>query len=235
MEELVAKVAEFIRRRRSSLGRTYIWKIPRVVPCPFFHRGTDPLWQANRRLRKCLSQQWKMRTTTNRRLALAKWYVAVWGGVRRNKDETLRSYVAAKPATLVDGDLSGVSTWSKILAVQNPHSYQIYDARVATAINAIQIHSNIAHGIFFPIPSSQNVTVRMFRRRRYSCADIPTAERMGYRNYLALIAAVAKKAGVHREVAEMVLFAEAEVLARRTLAHDGEQFVTWDDAVGQGG
>ena len=52
--------------------------------------------------------------------------------------------------------LSGISSFSKILAIKGPDKYAIYDARVAVSLNAIQIIYQISSGVAFPYVLGRN-------------------------------------------------------------------------------
>jgi|ERR1700683_5034105 len=89
------------------------------------------------RLRRVLSEIWKNEPT--RRPEIAAWYVRDWGGIKSNRKETIDKYVCLSEADLTALNMQGVATWSKILVVQNPDTYAIFDARVSAALNALQL------------------------------------------------------------------------------------------------
>jgi len=105
-----------------------------------------------------------------------------------------------------------VATWSKILAVQNPDTYAIFDARVSAALNAIQLAKGVETSLLFPQLPTRNTKIKKFQEwlRRQSFRK----QRPTYRDYVSLLRIVAKKSGLNApEEVEMVLFANAEVLA----------------------
>jgi hypothetical protein len=99
-----------------------------------------------------------------RRLEVAIWYVRDWGGVKSNRKETLDKYVGLSEADLTALNMQGVATWSKILAVQNPDTYAIFDARVSAALNAIQLAKGIETSILFPQLASRNTKIKKFQK-----------------------------------------------------------------------
>ena len=52
--------------------------------------------------------------------------------------------------------LSGISSFSKILAIKDPDKYAIYDARDAVSLNAIQMIYQVSSGVAFPYVLGRN-------------------------------------------------------------------------------
>jgi hypothetical protein len=231
MEDLIDATASYVRKNKIDLVSSYDWELPKAIPWQSFKYGNDPLWEKNRRLRRHLSEEWKNHPDSQKRFDLAKWYVSSWGGVHGNSENTLRDYVNASPNDLKQRALKGVSSWSKILAMQNPDTYQIYDARVATAINAIQLTQGVALGVVFPIPHSQNKLIKRFRKHRTSCFDFRAGTQATYVDYLTFVSHVSSRTNFHREIVEMVLFADAEKLASVALDDEGAAFREWDQRI----
>jgi hypothetical protein len=71
-------------------------------------------------------------------VALAKYYVSTWGGIRSNKDETLRKYVTQEPDSIIRNGKKGIASWSKVLCIRGPNRYAIFDAR----FNCIELPSD---------------------------------------------------------------------------------------------
>src|SRR5208282_183161 len=108
--------------------------------------------------------------------------------------------------------MQGVATWSKILAVQNPDTYAIFDARVSAALNAIQLAKGVETLILFPQLPSQNKEITKFQK--WLAPQSIGKQRPTYREYVSLLRAVAGKSGLNApDEVEMVLFANAAVLA----------------------
>jgi len=210
---LEAILSDYFITARRALDDVYDWEVPKN--CPFdFQRGSDSCAQANMRLRRVLSKIWKNEPT--RRPEIATWYVRDWGGIISNRKETIDKYVCLSEADLTALNMQGVATWSKILAVQNPDTYAIFDARVSAALNAIQLAKGVETPILFPRLSSRNTKITKFQKwlpiRSFS------KRRPTYRDYILLLTAVSQKSGAALEEVEMVLFANAEALVAQFIA-----------------
>lgn len=157
-----------------------------------------------------------------RRKAAARWIVAEWGGIKKNRPATMAGYLAGMGGfTLADVDAfadargtAGISSWSKIAAFAQPEAHAIYDARAAVALNAMFARAGLAD--LFYMPASQNkdataaaIEIKRWRRRRGGW--------LGYRAYLAMLRAMADAGAGSILAAEMALFAAGPMLAR-TLA-----------------
>jgi len=214
-------IAAYIAEVRPKLDDLYRWPIPPLTLDIPFEQGADSLTRANMRLKRTLHAAWQDAHEA-RRYDTAHWYVARWGGVKRNKRETLEGYVTASESDLLSRGIDGIATWSKVLVVRGPDRYAIFDARVATSMNALQLIQGIGNPIFFPNLLNQNRTIKQFQkwirarvleRSRY----IPKAE--VYPTYLDIMTDVAKGAGLSSlDEIEMTLFANAETLAREAMA-----------------
>jgi hypothetical protein len=106
-----------------------------------------------------LHRLWQ-RSDEHERFALAKCYVTTWGGVRRNKAATLKAYVTEEPDVIIKRGRNGVASWSKVLCIRDPKTYAIFDARVSTALNALQIIYDTPGPILFPLLPGQNKTIQ---------------------------------------------------------------------------
>jgi len=150
---------------------------------------------------------------------LAKYYVSKWGGIRRNKDETLREYVTQEPDSIIRNGKKGIASWSKVLCIRDPNRYAIFDARVSTALNCLQVIGRTEHPSLFPLLQGRNNAINAGRlrikahavRHRWSKAS----ELEFYRDYLSIVRNVAQSCQVPNTqvyTIEMLLFAQAEVL-----------------------
>lgn len=215
LQPLIDLCIPYVATSYKNLDTIYQWKIPTKVPVPF-KQGTEPLWIANRNLRAALSKAW--RWIPEKRFKLTRWYVSDWGRIHTNTDDTLRYYLSRPSTDLAGGPLRGVSTWSKILALQDPDHYQSYDARVATSLNALQLIHGASPVMVFKIPPSQNTLISEFtslkRTDRPAQNGVP---QKSYATYLQLVEQVATQASVPKDVVEMVLFSEAGRLAKAAI------------------
>lgn len=186
------------------VGRDYDWSIPQNCPVEFATSGnrlTD-----NLRLRQRLHEVW--RENAGDRVELGAWYVRDWGGVRRNSEETIRTYVMLLPD--LPERMKGVATWSKLATLANPSRFAIYDARVAFSLNALQLlnHGSIVER--FPIPLGRNTTIEAAIKRRGLSRVRHRDRGESYLRFLQIVTSV----GGELQRNEMALFAAAENLAR---------------------
>lgn len=165
-----------------------------------------------------LQKHWGI-SNTNERLELAKYYVSTWGGVKRNKGETLLEYVTEEPDSIIRHGTKGVASWSKVLCIRDPNRYAIFDARVSTALNCLQIIGKAERPLLFPLLPGRNrrITAGMKKIKDYAARhDWSKARSLEcYRDYLDLIRNVAESCRVPSTpiyAIEMLLFARAEEL-----------------------
>jgi len=155
-------------------------------------------------------------------VALAKYYVEKWGGIRRNKDETLREYVTQEPKQIIRNGKKGIASWSKVLCIRDPNTYAVFDARVSTSLNCLQIIGNTKHPSLFPLLPGQNKAITAGGpkikdhavRHRWSKAR----ELEFYSDYLNVVRNVAGSCQLPNTrvyTIEMLLFAKAEALLAR--------------------
>ncbi|MBD2751113.1 hypothetical protein IC232_31260 [Microvirga sp. BT688] len=218
-------LAAYFQEYGPELDQLYTWAIPAVPDFVAFEQGPDSLAKANFRLKRSLSAAWH--TQPDRHYDLANWYVAKWGGVPSNKEETIRAYIAQTEDDLESRGAGGVATWSKILVLRNPDRYAIFDARVAMALNALQIVQEHERPIFFPNLPSKNTTAKAFHEfmkvRDNSDAHEAYPSRV-YSIYLQILREVARRLEVETlDEIEMTLFAQAETLARRAMSHPSDR------------
>lgn len=190
----------------ARVERDYEWAIPRNPPIPFQPNGnalTD-----NLALRAALHEVW--REAPARRAEVSEWFVREWGGIRGNHANTIAGHVLA----VTNGGparLRAVSSWSKVAVLADPNRYAIYDARVAFALNALQVleHGHIVEQ--FPVPPGRNTEIN----RAIDILALPgvrySTTRVAYERYLEILGYL----GQPLQMAEMALFASAEQLAQR--------------------
>lgn len=213
-------LAEFFDDSIKELPNTYEWRIPQIEG--FFAKGTN-LYEQNRELKKFLSTQWRIANTPEKRMLITKTVVSRWGGVRRNKKLTLEEHIERARSNNPETPIKGVASYSKLLAIANPESYAIYDARVAACINAVQINRGATGLAFNYLPGRNNVVGNAGKKcgfsqcKRFSTAALKCAgwETIGrdetYSKYLELLK-FCKENGTSATLTqmEMALFANAE-------------------------
>jgi hypothetical protein len=176
-----------------------------------------------------LHEKWKASEGEQARRKLAQWIIKNWGGVRGNRDETLAGYVEMADAEGPQTPIKGVASYSKLLSIVHPSKYAIYDARVAVALNAVQLSIG-GKGIVFPYVSGRNkitgdsANQRGFAKlRKFSARELERqgwaviAPRAGYQVYIQLLNEVQSRFAPNHELHdfEMTLFSQAEDLATR--------------------
>lgn len=215
--DLINILANFWKKHGATLETSYKWKLLTKPPIPFPEIAGETDYQKTIRLRHALSDDWK-KSDLQTRKDRALWYVKVWGGVKGNKPETLLEYVSQTPDEIVQSrGIRGISSWSKVLAMQDPDRYAIYDARVVFSLNLLQLESGGKLLLRYPIPVGQNPKLRAASAKLRSnteyleAATLPKDE--VYRSYLSLLRKVSAERPI--EELEMLLFSEAVALAGR--------------------
>jgi len=225
-EYVFACLTAFLRDALPVLARTYQWKIPEPVPFDAYEpRGTTRLDQ-NLGLRSFLADRWA-KANAEERFEIARWYVRDWGHVRRNGDARLRDYAEREPVDLLKRRLAGIASWSKVLAIRDPRRFAIYDARVATSLNAVQLaYGDRELKVRFDRLPGRNKTLNVFWSKREEWAGWKTAQRIesadAYSLYLNILEGQnrLRRRAEDWHLYEMALFAAAEELAQRALAKE---------------
>lgn len=149
------------------------------------------------------------------RIRLVRTQIEDWGGIRKNREALIEQYALQPASKLISRGSSGISSWSKALAIRDPRQFAVYDARVALTLNALQVILVGRVDFLFPVPPTQNRTIEAARRRlrnhigdavRLRGADV-------YERYLELLKRA--KGGHSLHAAELYLFHVAPDLAGR--------------------
>lgn len=147
-------LVEYFQDELPKLKNEYKWKIDIHN---FKYSGKDD-YLSNVNLKHFFNEQWHKQDGIEDRFILAQKIVKDWGGVRGNKDKTIRKYVNEASKALKDSPIYGVASYSKIFSITDLNQYAIYDARVACSLNAIQINSDLTEGVAFNYISGRNKT-----------------------------------------------------------------------------
>ncbi len=219
LNKLADLLAAYVADEAPRLGETYTWAIPAQVPVACHSPNSPNLAEANVRLKRALAETWHLEASD--RYELASWYVGQWGGIRTNRPATLQAFALQSEEELARAPLAGVATWSKILAMRNPSRYAIFDARVSASLNALQFLAS-GEPILFPDLVSRNKTVNAFQRWSREERGLRQHHRVRkehvYPSYMAVLHEIGRRLGHESpDHAEMVLFANAEVLALRAM------------------
>ena len=179
-------------------------------------------YRQNLRLKLALHRLWTEQPA--RRVELARYIVATWGGVKRNHPATLASYVTRKPREIIADGSRGIASWSKVLCIRDPSQYAIYDARVSMSLNALQVAEKVERPSLFPILSSQNRSA-MPRARQGLMRHMQSNDwllkdgRTFYSDYLRLLHDAAEESSVKPKpdimTLEMLLFSKFNELVDR--------------------
>lgn len=194
----------------------YCWKpsqLPNGVSLP-----VGNAYAMNVALKHELHRLWQT-SDEQERITLAEYYVKTWGGIKRNKAATLKAYVTEEPEVVIKRGRNGVASWSKVLCIRDPKTYAIFDARVSTALNALQIIYDTRDPVLFPILCGQNKTIQIGTKKIKAHATAKgwniAAEQKYYCDYIGLIQRVSDSSdvpGTEICTIEMLLFARAEGL-----------------------
>lgn len=227
-DALIEAATEYVAAHRDSLS-SFDWDVRssawRSLGTGFPHQKyANDLAQQNIELKWHLAKHWAS-AALDEKIRIATWIVSDWGGIRRNAEMTILAYVnqadAERPAT----PFTGISSYSKVLAIKDPDRYAIFDARVAASINAIQIlgvsrkKQNPSNSLAFAIPAGRNSVVTDFRNNIGSLASLarggftPVEADTTFGTYLRLLSEVKRRVGsLSLLQIEMVLFARAPSL-----------------------
>ncbi len=160
------------------------------------------------------------------RQEITEYYIAKWGGIRRNTAENIRTYALDTPASLIARDTRGIASWSKALCIRCPDEYAIYDARVALSLNCLQITSPVNPPTRFPLLPGQNRLISLGSKMVFRHTSVHgwavALEKDFYRQYNAVLSSAAQILGTNLYTLEMLLFAKAPELLQE--AFPDEEF-----------
>jgi len=209
---LLEALVDFGRANLTPSNDWYAWKpinpiyLPQGVVLP-----SGSQYSKNVALKLALSEFYSA-GDENIRFNLTRYYIAVWGGVRGNKEETLRTYALSEPSVLIANGKKGIASWSKALCVRNPRAYAIYDARVALALNCLQKSYPIDTPILFPLLTGQNQAVnsgvQVMRRYAQNNYWNNIADQDFYHLYIENLTGAAVTLSVEIYTLEMLLFSK---------------------------
>ena len=211
---------------------SYKWKLPKTSfnGEQVVTSGTN--FEENVRLKLFLNKIWNEEEWSRRKIV--GWIISDWGGIRSNKQSTLEKYYKESLQENPKTPLTGIASFSKVLAIKDPLKYAIYDARVAVGLNAIQMILAVTSGEIFPYLSGRNKITgdwsakppRGFSKSKeasittltyppYNWKKIPRSD--AYERYLELLQLISKNLDVPLYELEMTLFSQAEELAIRAV------------------
>jgi hypothetical protein len=198
--------------RNPSLPYNYIW--PRNKSGWNYHKTVE--WKLQK------SCEWKL-LTAQQKFQLAEDIVKKWGGIKMNSPKTIERYAVLADMPEPPSPLAGIATYSKIFAIADPEKYAIYDARVAAALNAVQLLYGKPdyQRVFFNYGKGRNKSISgeegfekrfprdyLIKERRWQPIDKDNT----YEMYIGLLLALRERRGEALHHFEMTLFANAEDL-----------------------
>jgi len=182
-----------------------------------FSKGNQYL--QNIYLKDELHKAWKSEPDIQKKGEIIKYYIKDWGGILRNSDNSMNTYMYSSPDSLIDFGINGIASWSKALVIHNPQKHAIFDARVSTSLNCLQILFDTKDKVLYPLLSSRNKTIKVGQG---IVKQISKNENWGkinkstfYFDYLKLLEKVANTRETNISTVEMLLFAKAETLVRK--------------------
>lgn len=219
-----AAVRQYVAAHIGTLERDYRWTFSlEQLPIEMILLNEDSWLNKNICLRQALHDQWRI-STEEKQLKIISWYIAEWGGVTSNSPTTLALYASATPENLIARQTKGIASWSKALSVRDPIRFAIFDARVSSALNSIQIINKVSDPRYFPdLPSRNNTIINAVDIARDRAGKIweSVSGETFYNEYNDLLINIAKyiDSSATLQKVEMVLFARAEILANEALQY----------------
>ncbi|MDB2548269.1 hypothetical protein N9X60_01570 [Paracoccaceae bacterium] len=172
------------------------------------------MWRMNIELHDAMNDYWNETVGNDAAQdAFALWVIQSWGGIRKHNEKTLNKYLyEAKNFTSMDGK-EGVASYSKLMAAKDCNKNFILDARVAVALNVLQLEYFGGHRYFFDVLSTQNKEIsafnKIYKRKQYEAIGYRVFDGDMYSFFNALILKMADYLGVRGIEVEMMLFDNA--------------------------
>lgn len=197
----------------------YNWRVSQrswnSLPLDFEPRNYLHPSDTNKALKRRIASWWPT-ANIKQQCEVARWIISDWGGIRANKDETIARYVKMANEVAPTTPILGVASYSKVLAFTRPNSFAIYDARVAAALNALQLKYVPEYKrLYFKDIAGRNSKVESFKKR-FSIMGHPTkgfrpiSPNEVYSSYLALLQIMSSRLPSYSiEDFEMELFTAA--------------------------
>ena len=173
------------------------------------------MWRMNIELHDAMNEYWRETVDNDAaQAAFVLWVIQSRGGIRKHKDKTLEKYFyEAKNFNTIDGK-EGVASYSKLMAAKDCEKFFILDARVAVALNVLQLDYFGGNRYFFDVLGTQNKTIsdfnRTYKRKQYEGIGYRVFDGDMYSFFNALISKMADYLGVRGIEVEMMLFDNAE-------------------------
>jgi hypothetical protein len=168
-------------------------------------------------LRDATNAEWKRIEQTGdieKLASLAFWMVSDTGGISGNAEETILKYTEMAAAYGFVENNKGISSYSKILAAKDRTKYQIFDTRVAAALNIMQLSYFGGRKFYFDVDGARNNDVKdfdkLFPKRSFLMIGYKNIKRelsiSDYKYYSLLVDRMAYYARREAIEIEMMLF-----------------------------
>lgn len=226
LEEAINKLA---KANVDSTNNWYSWrkinesKLPEGIHLP---EGNQ--YKKNLALKTELHKKLQSINTHEERREIFKYYISTWGGIHGNSEETLNTYTQSTSKQLIAMGSSGIASWSKALCISQPSEFAIFDARVSSSLNALQIINKTKDAKLYPVLTSRNNTIKKgiklikahAKKEEWGVAP----DREFYETYLRYLksttSAFEKNLSISVATIEMLLFAKAEELVKKAFVNE---------------
>lgn len=221
MKKITETISAYAKEFINSENDWYSWreineeKLPNGVELPIGNQ-----YLKNLVLKQELNNRWKNSGNSKEKFELIKYYIATWGGIHTNSQESMNEYSNLSARELIKKGKKGIASWSKAIVIHDPNKYAIFDARVAISLNCIQKLYNIENKVLFPVLSSRNKVVARGNKLIKESAKLENWKKVNeetfYNQYLEILENVADEFNTNVSTVEMLLFAKAEELVKET-------------------
>lgn len=173
------------------------------------------MWRMNIELHDAMNEYWNDTIGDDAAQdAFGRWVIQSWGGIQSHNSETLAKYMyEAKNFSSMDGK-KGIASYSKLMAAKDTNKNFILDARVAVALNVLQLDYFGGHRYFFDVLGTQNTKIKAFnatyKLTQYKAVGFVPFKADMYAFFNELILKMAEYLGVRGIEVEMMLFDNAE-------------------------
>ena len=210
MKELKKILLDFYTSYYDRENDWYHWDIKDVFLPKDIELPNDCRVNRNLLLKEQLHSKWSQSDEILKG-KLIEYYIVKWGGIKGNKNETLHIYKTSSSQELINRGVNGVSSWSKALVIHDCNKYAIFDSRVSSSLNYLQVVNNTKEKILFPILPSQNkeITKANKKLKLISKDWLKLNKNEFYNFYLELLYITAKELKTNISTIEMLLFAKA--------------------------
>ena len=215
--DLLEAIDRFCGENLSEQNDWYDWKVNEsMIPIDSrLLKGNS--YYKNIILKEELHRAWKNEPDRMKKGEIIKYYIKIWGGIRRNSVDLMEKYMFTyTPDSFIELGEKGIASWSKALVIHDPNKYAIFDARVSVSLNYLQLKYDTSNKVLYPILSSQNKKITESGKRIKQKAKDDNWGKVNsstfYFDYLSFLEKVAQSRNTNISTIEMLLFAKSEFL-----------------------